>query len=268
MGEVAVHIDSMPLEEKQPLKDLLESLLAGGGGNIKTPAPWTKEDRELKNLLLDRAWWVLQKDITGPVKRDLLRFGREGNPGEVDAYFCALFRTDDLARLRAKITTWLKIPYLAERQEIILDSLEAHKAGRYTLTVPALLPLIDGLTRRFGRAHLRSWAGKNAGKKVIAVDRFAQHYRRKEHKSWGSPFASFIRQVAYASFDFGSGRPPTSCNRHGILHGQIPDYASEANSLRVILMLDTIAQFVIASEPRSQSHPLTGRQGSRHLRHR
>jgi hypothetical protein len=47
----------------------------------------------------------------------------------------------------------------------------------------------------------------------------------------------------FATFDFNNGASPSSINRHAILHGEIFDYATEANSLRVILFLDTMSQF-------------------------
>jgi len=239
LREVAIEIDSMPLEQKQPFKDLFVAMLAQSGME-KSVAPFTQSDEELEKLLSESAWWVLHKDITGEVKRSLLRFSREGRADRVDVYLCDYFRSDDLVRLRSKLQDWLAIPYLTDRKAILLDCLDAHSAGKYTLTIPALFPLIDGLTRRFRKDRLRSRKG------IIAVGQFAQHYRRKEHKSWSASFEKFLRQIAYVSYDFQQGSPPNVLNRHGVLHGEIANYASEANSLKTFLVLDTVAQFAKA----------------------
>jgi hypothetical protein len=252
LGQIALYFDSLPLEEKQPIKDFMTTLLSKSGAGKQSVDFLVKDDRELKRLLLDRAWWVLQKDITGEMKRELLRLGREGKSGHIDEYLCAHFRADEFAKLQAKVKIWLDVPYLNERQQIISDCLEAHKAGKYTLTIPSLLPLLDGLTRQFRKAHERPRRSKNL-RGVIQVNQFAGYYRRKEHKLWGAPFEKFVKQIAYLPFEFGKGQPLNSFNRHGILHGEVPDYATETNSLKVILLLDTAAQFVRAVERRSLS---------------
>lgn len=251
LGQVSQYFDSLPLEEKHRIKTGLITLFSKGGA----PGSWkylVEDDQRLKRILLDRGWWVLQKDITGMVKREILRLGRTTEPGAVDAYLCALFRADDLSRLRTKANNWFDLPYLAARRSIILDSLEAHKSGQYTLSVPALLPLLDGITRSFRRAHLRPAQSKNPNR-VLHVGNFAEYYRRKEPALWGAPFATIVKTVVYSRFDFGSATQPNSLNRHGILHGEIPDYATEANSLKTFLLLDTIAVFVQVFEKRSSS---------------
>src|ERR1035437_4459671 len=40
---------------------------------------------------------------------------------------------------------WNNIPYLADRHRIVNDALQAHIHGMYTLSVPALLPFVDGV---------------------------------------------------------------------------------------------------------------------------
>jgi hypothetical protein len=221
------YFDSLPLEEKHRIKAGLITLLSQGGSRDS----WkhlVEDDQRLKGILVDRGWRVLQKDITGTVKREILRLGRDPEPGAVDAYLCALFRADDLSRLRAKVNTWFDVQYLAARRQILLDGLEAHKSGQYTLTIPALLPLLDGMTRAFRQAHLRPARTKNPNR-VIQVHKFAEYYRRKEPALWGTPFETIVKTVVYSHFDFGTTTRPSSLNRHGILHGEIPDYATEAN---------------------------------------
>jgi len=179
------------------------------------------------------------------VKRELLRLGREGKADQIDTYLCAFFNENDRARLRAKIETWFEVPYLSERRQIILDSLDAHRGGKWTLSIPGLLPLVDGIVRSFRNQRLRR--SKNPSR-AMHLDTFAEYYRKKQPRLFGASFASFVRKHMFAKFDFNNEGPPSSINRHGNLHGEICDYATEANSLRVFLLLDTIAQFINAVE--------------------
>ena len=242
--------DELPIEDKQEIKEGLIRLLSVNGKASATIKLLTGEDEELSVILSSRGWWVLHRDINGPVKRELLRLGREGKTSEIDSYLCSRFNENDGARLKERVAAWFNVPYLADRKPIVLDSLEAHKAGKWTLTVPSLLPLIDGLMRRFRREHLRR--SKNP-KRVMQVDKFADYYQRSQPKLLGKSFTRFMREHVFATFDFNNGASPSSINRHAILHGEIFDYATEANSLRVILFLDTISQFVQVIERRRKA---------------
>jgi hypothetical protein len=84
----------------------------------------------------------------------------------------------------------------------------------------------------------------------MQVHKFAEYYRRKEPALWGTPFETIVKTVVYSHFDFGTTTRPSSLNRHGILHGEIADYATEAHSLKTFLLIDTIAGFVKVFEKR------------------
>jgi len=250
LGEFATKIDELPLDAKQQIKEGLVQMLSISGQHRASIKLLTMDDDELSHILSARGWWILQRDINGPVKRELLRLGREGKTSEIDCYLCSLFNENDGARLRERIEAWFKLPYMADRRQIILDGLEVHKAGKWTLTVPALLPLVDGLMRRFRKEHLRRSKNPN---RVMHADKFADYYRRNQPKLFGKSFANFVREHMFAKFDFSNGASPSSINRHAILHGETFDYATEVNSLKVFLLLDTISQFIQAVERRHKS---------------
>jgi hypothetical protein len=250
LGELTIRLDELPLEAKQEVKEGLIHLLSISGKHGDSIKLLTREDDELSCILSASGWWILQRDINGPVKRELLRLGREKQTAEIDYYLCSLFNENDGARLRERIEAWFKLPYLADRKQIILDSLEAHKAGKWTLTVPTLLPLVDGVMQRFRKEHLPR--SKNP-KRGIRANKFVDYYRRNQPKLFGKPFASFMQNHIFATFDFNNGTSPSSINRHAILHGEIFDYATEANSLKVLLLLDTISQFVQTVERRHKT---------------
>jgi hypothetical protein len=147
LGEVVTKLDELPIEDKQEFKEGIIRLLSVNGKPPASIKLFTKEDEELSIILSSRGWWVLHRDINGPVKRELLRLGRERKTSEIDSHLCSLFNENEGARLNERVAVWFNVPYLADRKPIILDSLEAHKAGKWTLTVPTLLPLIDGLMR-------------------------------------------------------------------------------------------------------------------------
>jgi len=207
-----------------------------------------KDDRELAEVLSRYEWWVLERDINGSIQRDILRLGRKGTQKEIDEYLCALFREDNHARLEKKVAAWFKTPYLAEHAEIVAQCLAAHKEGKFCLSVATLLPLLNGLTRRFRRETFgtrpqKSSTGAPHRRKAVEVALVAEYYQSLEPPLWGQPLFEAIKTKFYGGYGFGSGTAPTSLNRHGILHGEIFDYGTEVNSLKVFLLLDTFQHF-------------------------
>src|SRR5438876_9226422 len=76
LGEVAIKLDELPIETKQEIKEGMVRLLSINGRNLAAIKLLTMEDEELSRILSARGWWILQRDINGPVKRELLRLGR------------------------------------------------------------------------------------------------------------------------------------------------------------------------------------------------
>jgi hypothetical protein len=87
----------------------------------------------------------------------------------------------------------------------------------------------------------------------MQVDKFIDYYRRNQPKLFGKSLHSFMHKQVFAKFDFNNGVSPSSINRHAILHGVTFDYATEANSLKVFLSLDTISQFIQVMEFRRKT---------------
>lgn len=248
------YVDDLPLDDKQRIKEAFTACLSADPRLRPTAKLLRQEDDELRRALSGAGWWVLPRDINGPIKRHLRELGREGNPAMIDSYLCSLFNGENTPKLRDKIESWFDLPYLNDRKRIILDAADAHNSRKWTLSIPTLFPLVDGLTRKFRRERLR--AGKKPGG-TMQVSRVTDYYKRKQPKLFGASLDDLVRKHLYANFDFNAGKPPSSVNRHGVLHGEISDYATEANSLRVFLLLDTIAQFIRAFEGKkrnSESH--------------
>jgi hypothetical protein len=237
--------DSLPLEQKHRT---MKALLKMSQADIEATHVLLKDDLELAEVLSRHEWWVLERDINGSIQRDILRLGREGTRKEIDEYLCEMFRRDNHARLERKVAAWFKTPYLAEHTEIVAQCLAAHKEGKFCLSVATLLPLVNGLTRRFRRETLgsrpqKSSAGAPHRRNAVEVALLAEYYQNHEPPLWGQPLFEAIKSKFYGPYSFGSGTAPTSLNRHGILHGEILDYGTEVNSLKVFLLLDTIQHF-------------------------
>jgi hypothetical protein len=206
-----------------------------------------KGQAEAFTILGQGGWVGMEWHFTESQARSALEIcKRKGDTAMNDA-MARYFNGNECALLSEMTEAWSSIPYLRDRQAIITDALSAHREGRFTLTVPSLLPLAEGLSVEILGNPVR----KENAVKVVARD-----WKQREAEIWAQVFADVIENVVYKSYDFRNA-PAPYLNRHGILHGQIPDYATGANSVRVFLLIDAIARLWVGKQ--KVAHAITGR---------
>lgn len=139
------------------------------------------------------------------------------------------YHNGDLLR-REVLAKWKKRSCLRNRIRILKTAIEAHIRGEYELSVPALLPQIEGvLAENFGhRGYMR---GKDY-----------ERYLKRALQQRGLANAEDVLLKFILNFvlgEFRYGHPIIfDLNRHAILHGAYTDYAKRSTSLKVILVLD------------------------------
>ncbi len=210
---------------------------------------------------------IASKDIAGPLKEagfwvppsapmslivQLSSLVRRGPPDtdEVKRLMKEFYGAGEASRLRMMVSDWRRHPALAQLQAVIDDALEAHAAGKYTLSIPALLPIVERLLTDLHGGYIR-------GKKMPTV----------ASQQIGGSYTDFMREAskdAVLHFITGTGLYGTVprehftvsgfptwlaseglterdvVNRHAIVHGVQVDYAGESNSLRVFLLIDVL----------------------------
>jgi hypothetical protein len=118
---------------------------------------------------------------------------------------------------------------------VIADATAAYRSGMYSLVIPALLPLAEGL------AFETVGGGRP---KYDAVQRAARAQKDRVSagdQPWFDAMMKFLDDV-YSWMDF--GHPPAGSFHRGlIIHGRSPDYATAENAVRSFLLLDTVTEF-------------------------
>jgi len=123
-------------------------------------------------------------------------------------------------------------PALASRAPILRDAVEAHFAGKYSLSIPTLFPQIEGFHREYGHLTPKQDFSPTLPKEM-----------------WNARLlpgltdsATFFN--AYLTNLFKGNQPVDTFNRNPILHGMTPSYASEDRSLTLILIVLEIRFFL------------------------
>ena len=152
----------------------------------------------------------------------------EGRHADIEEAMCGRARAelDGIADCAYKTVT--------HRAGIIRDAVDAHRAGTYSLSIPVLFAQSDGIAKEImGKCRFEGYAPKALGDILDKFDEF--------------PFSEFSDILldplrSKSCFYTCSTRQVLKCgetlaNRSAVLHGSQLDYASEANSLRVIVLL-------------------------------
>jgi hypothetical protein len=206
----------------------------------KTLAAWEKQfaegmleydrvETEAFQVLTRGGWLGMERHLTGPQVRSILEIAQRSGDDAANRAIAGYFAEDDWKLVTSMSEEWFDIPYLKAREPIVRDAMEAHRSGKYTLSVPALLPLAEGLAAEIVNIHDRP--------DVIKI--VARDWKAQEQERWTQLYVDVVIDVMYTKVDFTQKSP--YLNRHFILHGRTPDYATDLTSLRVILLLDSVA---------------------------
>jgi len=170
----------------------------------------------------------------------------EADPASVQESVLDRYRYREWELLRETVDGWQDNPSFGPRITIIRHALEAHLQEKYTLSIAALLPQIEGVIRDITqwdgviRDRVKEAVGAtSAGVLVMVMDEIAVEYylsrvytRRTEVEF--ETFEQWLAQLDVAETDV--------LNRHMILHGRQTNYGSEINSLRAFLLLDVLSK--------------------------
>ncbi len=182
---------------------------------------------------------------------------QQGKKPAIPSIIFRYYKKDDWAILRKTVNSWEQNKFFRSRMKIINDALEAHISGKYTLTVPALLPHIEGIAidiiKKYNvpeldgpiiyNKELYGTDGKvTAPSRVLAETSISGF--GKAVVVWS--FLYYIEKTLYFSphgerKGIEDLKKETSLKRNLILHGIQTKYATSMNSLRCFLALDVLS---------------------------
>lgn len=116
------------------------------------------------------------------------------------------------------------------RSDIIRDAFGAHRTGKYTLSIPAILAQADGIcNERLEISPFSKKPGKQLQDKIPSeiYSDFLCHYFQP---------VIFAKEIRANTEDV----PPSTLNRHHVLHGISKEYATHRNSLKAISYIGSL----------------------------
>jgi hypothetical protein len=242
--------DDVVESTQQWMKEFQQNMEARRRAFAAAWADFLRLQGEINQALAQSGWVGIELHFTDAHALKALEIKKTEGEAAMNEFIADYFNADQCAELFTMTKAWSKIPYLRDRESVITDSLWAHREGRFTLSVPALLPLAEGLAAEI--------AGSVPGNVVKAV---AQDWKQREAltrasalepEMWAEIFAHVVDQVIYKYYDFAKD-PAPHLSRNGILHGRVPDYGSKVNSVRVFLLVNVIANLWLQKQQKALS---------------
>ena len=150
--------------------------------------------------------------------------------------------------------SWWELPEFALRRELLSEAIQAHAERRYVLSIPALLPSLEGL--------ITDWMARTLPDEQLP---FRQDSKTKKFRDLllDADGKSFVfRKVVEASLRFilegpvlasfrhwGEAISDVFPNRHVVEHGRHEQAVyTEENSVKLVLLLDTL-HFMMSGRP-------------------
>lgn len=203
-------------------------------------------------LLRKAKLWYFQS-MPIEIARDLRQLAEqeiEITVEKIEQVFIDYYSADNYEILKGMVLSWFDSPFFDKRKVIIEDALGAHMSGKFTLSIPALLPQVEGI--------LSSKTNRTAGGVGWLLKDAVEHGSLGELNVFDTleddllialatdPFlfkghiGEFFSPEKYAEWVMSQGFESIPLNRDAILHGVQINYATEINSLRVFFLLDSL----------------------------
>jgi len=182
----------------------------------------------------------------------------EGKKQVIPSIISRHYKKNDWAVLKKAVNNWKNNRFFRPRMGIVLDALDAHIDGKYTLSVPALLPHIEGIALdiikkydipKLDKPLIFTKDTYDSNGVVTSPSRvFAQvaaTFSFEEFIAIESFLYYLERTLYFSPHGIRKGlktlKKESQLNRHAILHGVQIKYATPMNSLRCFLALDVLS---------------------------
>ena len=210
----------------------VQETLARAIGAFANAQAWDKQSREYAVAMLALGWPPVPDLYLSNIQEIVTRFPTEDPvtfASEVSDFLVHFYSPEELDR---KLDGWRRLRWLDGRIKILEKVIKAHCAGDFELSIPAVLPQIEGVVAS-GFAH----SGRLAGHQLTALlDRLLT----AEEDQTDAAYRQYIETVLLVGFEHGTPLG-SGLSRHAILHGADTNYATIENSLRAILLFDYLA---------------------------
>jgi hypothetical protein len=183
-------------------------------------------------VLMDQGW-CLDPEMPHTWGRDLVAAFREGEKEEAQQWLIDYFKG------RLEEIEQALVERHPARGAIIAEAFQAHREGRYRLSIPVLLAQADGVIH--DRHQRQLFSKKRATNLMELLSDLPDDDMRAMFIAAFYVDIPLTRNTRLLPDGF------DGLNRHAVLHGTDPNYGTEINSLRAVSILN-LASYLVSEE--------------------
>jgi hypothetical protein len=246
-SSVAAHASSLGELYKPILADITAvnyafSSLASSDVFQKLRAELEEDEDTVKAF--NASGWPISPSMPPSLKDSVRQLHSQGRTRYVSAKIIGHFKRNGHQALQSMVDSWATHPLFKSRVHIIREALRAHVEKRYTLSVPALLPQVEGVLIEY---VVQNGIDVKLGKIQDVYERVIGDPLDYDMSTWvvASTLLYQLQTSTYLFSDFRSEVTKSintrTVSRHTVLHGIAIRYDSAGNSLRAFLLLDALS---------------------------
>lgn len=200
-----------------------------------------------KIIMLETGYWFTPSFMEIPIEDILEAYNNylKGNKAAIANFFRRVYHKNNYQHLRKTVDGWNDNTLFQSRMRIIVDALDSHCSRKYTLSIPALLPVAEGIATEYcKKVCIYETKMKSRGKQKI--QKALEDKRSKTALNILSLdlFFLVINEITYKNTDElkeTKSNYKNFLNRHAVLHGIQKNYATAKNSLQCFMLLDVLS---------------------------
>lgn len=190
------------------------------------------------------AGWPISPSMPKALRQRVVELHMQGKNQYASQPIMGYYRRSGCTHLKELVHGWQDHPLLGSRVHIFVDALGVHQDGKYTLSVPTLMPQIEGVLNDYVKKHsLAAKFGKIQEVYTAAIG---------DTGNYGLAEWAIVQTLlhllqtntyVYTSFqnELDKSMHRRAINRHTVLHGVTANYNKESHSLKCFLLLDAVS---------------------------
>lgn len=204
-------------------------------------------ERISKIMMLEAGYWYPPSFMEIPVEDILETYNNclKGNKAAMANFFRRVYHKNNYQHLRKTVDGWNDNTLFQSRMRIIVDALDSHCSRKYTLSIPALLPVAEGIATEYcKKVCIYETKMKSKGKQKIQKALADKRSKTALNILSLDLFFSAINKIIYENTDElkkTKSNYKNFLNRHAVLHGIQKNYATAKNSLQCFMLLDVLS---------------------------
>ena len=190
------------------------------------------------------AGWTIAPSMDQELREKVVLFHQQNKTRYISQVIIGYYHKNSFEKLKNAIATWETNPLFTSRMHIFNAALKAHCEGTYALSVPALLPQIEGILNEYVKVNnLEAKLGK-IEKVYKAVVGDLNEYPLS---SWAIVntllFQLQTNTFTFTDFEieFKKSSNTRKTTRHTVLHGISTNYDKPIHSLKAFVLLDALS---------------------------